>query len=111
MQTYLETQGTTKKLGFLCGSFIIYKVILTKVNLAKHTCHCCMKCCFCDQDETIQYLFISCPSAKILWRIVYLAFNIPQTNIANLFGNWLKGVDKKDKSHIREGVCAKKHVF
>jgi hypothetical protein len=27
-------------------------------------------------------------------------------NITNLFGNWLNGVAKKDKGHIRAGMCA-----
>jgi hypothetical protein len=57
---------------------------------------------FCDQEETIHHLFIACPFAKILWRIVHMAFNIyPPTNITNLFGNWLNGVEKKEKARIR----------
>ena len=45
--------------------------------------------------------------AKIIWQIVYMTFNIiPPTNITNMFGNWLHGVPKKDKSDIRVGVCA-----
>jgi hypothetical protein len=36
-----------------------------------------------------------------------MTFNIPlPSNITNLFGNWLNGVAKKDKDHIRVGVCA-----
>jgi hypothetical protein len=36
-----------------------------------------------------------------------MTFNIPpQTNATNMFGNWLNGVAKKDKGHIRVGVCA-----
>jgi hypothetical protein len=36
-----------------------------------------------------------------------MAFNIsPPKNITNLFGNWLNGVPKNDKAHIRVGVCA-----
>ena len=43
----------------------------------------------------------------MVWRIIFMAFNIhPPTNISNLFGNWLRGVDKKDKVQIRVGVCA-----
>jgi hypothetical protein len=83
------------------------KVVLTKDNLKKHNWHGCSRCCFCDQDETIQHLFFTCPFAKILWRIIYMTFNIPDpSNVTNLFGNWLKGVAKKDKGHIRVGVCA-----
>ena len=87
--------------------FVYKKVILTKDNLVKRNWHGCVKCCFCDQDETIQHLFISCPFTKMLWRIIFMTFNIPSPlNITNLFGNWLNGVAKKDKAHIRVGVCA-----
>jgi hypothetical protein len=73
--------------------FLHRKVILTKDNLVKRNWQGCVKCCFCDQDETIQHLFIDCPFAKMLWRIVFLTFNIPPpANITNLFGNWLNGV-------------------
>jgi hypothetical protein len=51
--------------------------------------------------------FFSCPFAKILWRIFYMNFDIhPPANVTNLFGNWLKGVTKKDKGLIRVVVCA-----
>jgi hypothetical protein len=43
----------------------------------------------------------------MIWMIVYMTFNITAPmNITNLFGNWLNGVDKKSKTHIRVGVCA-----
>jgi hypothetical protein len=87
--------------------FLHKRVILTKDNLKKRNWQGCSKCCFCDQDETIQHLFFACPFAKILWRIIYMTFNIPApSNVTNLFGNWLNGVQKKDKGHIRVGVCA-----
>jgi hypothetical protein len=31
---------------------------------------------FCDQEETIQHMFILCPFANIIWNIVHMAFNI-----------------------------------
>jgi hypothetical protein len=62
---------------------------------------------FCDQEESMQHLFLDCPFAKIIWRIVDMTFNIrPPVNITNLFGNWLNGVANKDKGYIRVGVCA-----
>ena len=62
---------------------------------------------FLDQEETIHHLFISCPLAKMTWRIVHLAFNIkPPSDITNLFGGWLAGVSKKEKAQIRVGACA-----
>lgn len=85
--------------------FLHKKVILTKDKLVKHNWQGCVKCCFCYQEETIQHLFISCPFTRMIWRIVYMAFNIRQpSNITNLFGNWLNGVAKKEKSHI-EFMC------
>ena len=87
--------------------FMYRKVLLTKDNLAKRNWKGSQKCCFCDQVETIQHLFIMCPFAKMVWRIVHMAFNLtPPTNITNLFGNWLLGVSKKEKVLIRVGVCA-----
>jgi hypothetical protein len=87
--------------------FLLKRVILTKDNLKKRNWQGCSKCCFCDQDETIQHLFFTCPFTKILWRIVHMTFNIPPpANVSNLFGNWLNGVTKKNKGHIRVGVCA-----
>jgi hypothetical protein len=87
--------------------FLLKRVLLTKDNLARRNWQGSKKCCFCDKDESIQHLFLSCPLAKIVWQIVYMAFNItPPTNITNMFGNWLSGVAKVNKAHIRVGVCA-----
>ena len=87
--------------------FLMRKEILTKDNLAKRNWDGSKNCCFCDQEETIQHLFISCPLAKIVWRIVFMALNLhPPNSIDNFFGNWLSGVDKKEKVQIRVGVCA-----
>ena len=87
--------------------FLSENVLLTKDNLAKHNWHWCQKCCFCDSLETIEHLFVSCPFAKILWRMIFFAFNItPLTNIANKFSSWLNGVGKTTKAKIRVGVTA-----
>jgi hypothetical protein len=67
----------------------------------RQNCHGSTKCVHCDQDETIQHLFIECPLAKVVWRIVHMAFSLsPPKNITNLFGNWLVGVNKKEKAQI-----------
>jgi hypothetical protein len=87
--------------------FLHHRVLLTKEKLAKWKWQGCIKCCFCDQKEIIQHLFITCPLARIVWRIVHTAFNIiPPTNITNLFGNWLVVESKLDKVQIWVGVCA-----
>ena len=87
--------------------FLHKRVLLTMDNLIRRNWHGSTKCCFCDQDETIHNLFISCSFARVIWRIVHMNFNItPPTSITNLFGNWLNGVRKRDKTQIRVGVCA-----
>ena len=66
-----------------------------------------MKCCFCDSEETIDHLFLFCPFAKMIWRVVHLAFALPPpTNITSMFGNWLNGIDRITKAKIRIGVSA-----
>jgi hypothetical protein len=86
---------------------LFHKVILTKDNLKKRNWQGNMKCCFCNDDESIEHLFFNCPFAKIMWRIVHISFNIsPPSSISHLFGNWLQGVSKEDKVQIRVGACA-----
>jgi hypothetical protein len=87
--------------------FLYRKVILTKDNLAKRNWNGCKKCAFCDSDESINHLFFYCPFARLVWRVIQFTFNIPPpTNVTNMFGNWLNGVHKKDKSRIHVGICA-----
>jgi hypothetical protein len=87
--------------------FLNNKVLLTKDNLAKRNWKGCTKCCFCGAQESIEHLFISCLFAKLVWRMVFFAFDLPPpSNITNMFGNWLNGVDKKAKDRIRIGVSA-----
>jgi hypothetical protein len=87
--------------------FLYRKVILTKDNLAKCSWNGCKKCVFCDSDESINHLFFYCPFARLVWRVIQFTFNIPPpTNVTNMFGNWLNGVHKKDKSRIHLGICA-----
>ena len=87
--------------------FLHRKVLLTKNNLIKRRSTGCKKCVFCDTDDSVEHLFISCPLARQIWRLIHFTFNItPPANITNLFGNWLNGVDKGTKANIRIGVCA-----
>src|SRR3989337_991643 len=73
--------------------FVHKRVILTKDNLLKQRWVGSARCCFCDQDETIQCLFIDCPLAKLLWRTIHITVNItPPASIDALFGTWLTGV-------------------
>ena len=87
--------------------FLHRKVVLTKDNLAKKNWQGCTKCSFCNAEETVEHLFISCPFAKLIWRVVFCTYNItPPVSVSNMFGNWLNGVDKKTKARIRIGVSA-----
>jgi hypothetical protein len=43
------------------------------------------KCCFCDQDESVQHLFVKCPFAKLTWQIFYMAFNITPLWVSHIF--------------------------
>jgi hypothetical protein len=98
----------TKKIPLKIKNFMWFlnnKVFLTKDNLAKR--NGCTKCCFCDSIEYVEHLFLSCPFARIVWRMIYFTYNIPlSTNITNMFGNWLNGVDRNDKARTHIGVSA-----
>ena len=87
--------------------FIHKGVILTKDNLAKRRWDGSKRCCFCDQDESIQHLLLTCPLAKLLWRSLHVTFNVsPPHSVDHLFEDWLSGVESKIAAHIRVGVCA-----
>ena len=87
--------------------FLHRKVLLTKDNLVKRNWTGCKKCVFCQSDETVEHLFISCQFTRDVWRLIHFTFNIsPPTSVANLFGHWLDGVDKLTKARIRIGTCA-----
>jgi hypothetical protein len=88
--------------------FLSNKVLLTKDNLANRKWNGCQKCCFCDSAETVNHLFIGCPFAKIIWRMMYLTYNIPPpANISNMFGRWLNGVRKNDTRENSDwGICS-----
>jgi hypothetical protein len=71
--------------------FLQPKVLLTKDNLAKRKWKGCNKCCFRDQMETIQHLYISCPLAKKVWRIFIWSSILFHPQILQIFleiGQW-----------------------
>ena len=87
--------------------FLSRKELLTKDNLTKRRWIGCKKCVFCDVDESVEHLFIKCTFARCIWRLLHFTFNIyPPSNIANMFGTWLNGIDRVTKAHIRIGVAA-----
>ena len=57
--------------------------------------------------ESIGYLFLNSPFAKMVWLIVQFTSNLrSSTNITNMLRNWLNGVEKKTKARIRIGISA-----
>ena len=54
-----------------------------------------------------EHLFISCALAKLIWRTINFTYDLPApSNVTNMFGNWLNGVDRQSKDIIRIGVSA-----
>ena len=52
--------------------FLQRGILLTKDNLAKNNWTGSQKCCGCNSNETIQHLFLNCPYARLVWRIIFL---------------------------------------
>ena len=87
--------------------FLQRGVILTKDNLAKKNWKGSQKCECCNTNETIQHLFLDCPFAKMIWRIIFYATNLRQPrSIAHMFGTWLDNQYKKIKPLIWVGLAA-----
>ena len=64
-------------------------------------------CSFCDNRETSQHLFFTCPIARLVWWEIFVALNLVlHRSISNMFGNWLLGIDRPLKTQVLVGVCA-----
>ena len=86
--------------------FICKKALLTKDNLAKRRWHGCTKCVFCGLQESVDYLFFACSFVKSVCKVIQFTFGLtPPTNVTNLSGTWLNGIDKVTKAEIRIGIC------
>jgi hypothetical protein len=83
-------------------------VILTKDNLfIKRNWHESKTCVFCTHDETIKHLFFQCNFVRSIWSVIQAASALyPPTSIANVFGNWIHGIDNKFKILLRVGAIA-----
>jgi hypothetical protein len=80
---------------------------LTKHNLLKRHWRGDHRCCFCDNNKTIQHLFFDCHVARFAWRIFTMAFGLrPPKDIADLCGVWLNQVDQRIRSQICVGISA-----
>jgi hypothetical protein len=55
-------------------------VVLTKDNLARKNWKGSQKCISRNRNENIQHLFLDCPFAKTIWRIIFFATNL-KTNL------------------------------
>jgi hypothetical protein len=77
-------------------------VILTKDNLIKRNWHGSPQCVFCHHDETIKHLFFQCKLARSIWSIIQIGSGLyPPCSVANIFGNWLHGIDHRFRTLLR----------
>jgi hypothetical protein len=82
-------------------------VILTKDNLIKRNWHESKTCVFCSHDEIIKHLFFQCNFARSIWSVIQAASGLyPPTSIANVFGNWVHGIDNKYRILLRVGAMS-----
>ena len=82
-------------------------VVLTKDNLVRKNWKGSQKCCGCNSDETIQHLFLDCPYASMVWRIIFFATGLnPPRSISHMFSTWLTNQHKKTRNLIWVGVAA-----
>ena len=82
-------------------------VVLTKDNLVRRNWQGSTKCCFCHHEETIKHLFFECQFARSIWSTIQVASSLyPPSSVTNIFGNWLHGIDNRDRVHIRVGAIA-----
>jgi len=76
-------------------------VLLTRDNLIKRKWKGESKCCFCNNNETIQHLFFDCHVAKFVWNAVFFTFGLqPPSSVSHLLGSWLRGLILKDKKRF-----------
>jgi hypothetical protein len=77
-------------------------VILTKQNFVKHNCHRSTKRVLFHHDKTIKHLFIRCTFARFICSVIQVSSTLYLScSIANIFDNWLSGVDHWFKILIR----------
>ena len=78
-------------------------MIITRDNLSCRSWKCSKTCVFCQHDESIKHLFFECK----FWAVVQVASNLyPPRTARNMFGNWLRGIDKQFSAHILVGAAA-----
>ena len=97
------------KIPFKIKIFLWYLqrgVVLTKDNLAKKNWKGSQKCCGCNSNETIKHLFLDCPYARMVWRVIFFATGLSQPiSVRHMFGSWLSNKNKKIRNFIWVGVA------
>ena len=87
--------------------YLKWRVILTKDNLTRHNWQESQQCCLCQEDETIQHLFLDCRFIRLVWASIYVAWCLPKpSSVSNMFGNWLNGIPKHYKPVVLVGAAA-----
>jgi hypothetical protein len=77
----------------------LWKRILTKDNFAKKKWHGSKKCVFLSPRKC---LFFRWRFAGSRWSVIQLASTLYlPCSVANIFGNWIHGIDLRFKKHIR----------
>jgi hypothetical protein len=62
---------------------------------------------FYQHNETIKHLFFKCNFACSVWSVIQMTSNLyPPSDVANIFGKWLRGIDNKYRILIRVGALA-----
>ena len=61
----------------------------------------------CNSNETIKYLFLDCPYARMVWKIIFYAsgLTLPRS-IRHIFHSWLANQSKEIRNLIWVGVAA-----
>lgn len=87
--------------------YLRHGVNLTKDNLIKRNWYGSLQCVFCHHDETIKHLFFQCKLTHSIWSVIQIASGLyPPCGVANVFGNWLHGIDYRFRTILRVGVLA-----
>ena len=57
--------------------------------------------------RNLQTFYLLLALLHVVFELVQYTFNItPPSNVSNMFGDWLDGVEKKNKAQIHVGTCA-----
>ena len=65
------------------------------------------KCSSVIRRRLIKHLFLKCKFASSIWSIIQIGSTLyPARSVANIFVNWLNGVDHRFKRLIRVGAIA-----